>query len=301
MIKRALFAAPVSLALIAAAPLAAQDEGAEAVEAVEEEGAEGEVDMMAGMGALFGELFKVEPLTAEQEARLPTATRIAQKVLPDGMMAQMFNTMMGDMLAPLMELGPPPASSTISSGLGIGSYELDLTDEQMAELASLIDPVWEERGKREMAVFPEIMGQMMGTLEPSMRKVMAELYAIKFEQAELAQLETFFNTDVGAKFARESYAMATDPRVLGASFEVMPQMIGAMGGMEAAMAEATADLPAKREFSSLSRKEKARISELTGLTAEEIEERIAAAAEAETWMEDWDAEAEGEAAEAPEE
>lgn len=282
MIKRILLAAPVSLALVAATPVLAQDDTLEAP-ASEDMG----MDMMAGMGAMFGEMFKVEPLTAEQQARMPAATAIAAKILPDGTMSEMFEGMMSDLMGPLMNMGPPPASQTISRALGISDYELDLTDEQKAELAALIDPAWEERSKREAAVMPEVMGDLMSAMEPGMRKAMAELYAIKFDQGELTQLDAFFSTDLGAKFARESYAMATDKRMIGASLEMMPEMMGAIGDIKTKVDAATADLPAVREFSQLSAREKARAAALTGYSVEELEESAAdASIGTGEWMEE---------------
>ena len=299
MIKRALIAAPFSLALLVSAPLAAQDDGAQADDVMiadEGEMSEAAPDFMEGLAGLFGEMFKVEPLTAEQEARLPIAQSIAAKVLPDGAMGELFKTMTGGFMGPMMEMGPPPASETVAKGLGVSTYELYLEDAEMAEVAKLFDPAYEERGKREQAAAMDQIGTIMAVMEPSMRKAMAELYAIRFEASELADLDAFFSTSTGTKYARESYAMASDPRIMAASMEAMPQMMGTIGGMDAAIAEATADLPAKRAFADLSKREKARIVALTGLSEAEIEERIAMAAEMATAFEEWpEAPAEGEA------
>ena len=111
------FAAP--LALIAApAPLLAQDAGDETAEATEE----GEVfseDMLAGvMGALAG-MFATEPLSAEEEARLPAATALVDKIVPDGTIGEMMSGMFDGMLGPIMEMGEEDAKGPLAKLLGV--------------------------------------------------------------------------------------------------------------------------------------------------------------------------------------
>lgn len=273
MMKRALMAAPISLVLMTAAPLAAQDDNVEEVMIEEGEMPEGGMPM-GGLLSMFGEMFKVEPLTAEQETRIPAAMSVAEKMMPDGTMATMINQMFDQFMGPIFGMGPPPTKRIVNRGLGI--YDLDLTDEQMTELATLIDPAWEEREKLEKEAVPKLMAAVMTAVEPSIRKGVAEAFAVRFDDAELGQLDAFFGTEVGAKFARESYAMAMDPRVFSKSFEALPQVMGMMEDLKSTVDQATADLPPVREFGDLSKKEKARVAELTGYSVEEIEEMLAA-------------------------
>lgn len=296
MIKRIYLAAPAALALATAAPIAAQDE-VETVEMSEEAEDMGEIDPMAAMMGIFGDLFKVDPLTAEQEARLPMAESIALKIMPDGVLAEVMQSLIGGFMDPIMEMAPSPAQSVAGKGLGVSGFELGLTEEEMAEVASMLDPSWEERREREMAVLPELMTEVANTMEPGMRKAVAEIYAVNFEASELTELDTFFSTEVGSKFARESYKMAADPRIMSASFESVPQLLGKVGDMKKMVDEATADLPEARAFADLSSAQKSRITELTGFTADDIQANLDEAAEMETWLEEGDAEEGDEAAE----
>lgn len=279
MKKFALFAAPVALAFAAATPLAAQDGEASEAIAVEEgdEGDMGDVlnaaGMMGGLGAMFGELFKVEPLTEEQSARLPAAESVALKIMPEGAMAEIMKDMIGGFMDPIMSMAGSPAQTSIQKSLGISRFELtELSEEQVEELASIMDPAWKERSEREKNALPEIMGEVAAIMEPTMRKAMAELFAINFEGSELGELDAFFSTAVGSKFARESYKMATDPRILTAAFESAPQIMEKAGDLKKVMDEATAGLPEARSLDDLDDAQKARIAELTGWTVEELQE-----------------------------
>ena len=299
MIRRRIFAATAGLAALtlAAPPLAAQDAGEEAVD-LASDGNPADSNGMDEAMALFGAMFKAEPLTPEQEARLPQAQRVVGQLIPEGTLGEMMGSMFDKMLGPIMEMGGSPATATVASGTGLSTYSLDLTTEQTEELASLFDPAWAERQKREMAMFPGMMTEMMNTMEPVMRKAMSELYAINFTAQELTEIEAFFATETGASFARKSFSMSSDPRILGATMEAMPAMMGTIGSIEQKMAEATADLPAKRSFADLSAAEKARVAEVTGYSVEEIEANLSATAEA-SWeaMEAAEAAAEEPAAE----
>jgi Uncharacterized protein conserved in bacteria (DUF2059) len=220
-------------------------------------GAEGEIDPFAMLGAMFA----AEPLTPEQEARLPQANAVIAKLMPEGAMGEMMGGMFDSILKPMGELAKSSAADRAAKGIGLSEYDLELTEEQAAEIANMFDPVFEEREAREMAMLPEMMGRMWSAMEPPMRKAMAELYAINFTEAELADIDAFFSTPTGAAYARKSFTMASDPRVMAATMEAMP---------------ATAE-------------ERSRITALTGRSAEEIEQLLAAR---DSWSEgEWDEEA----------
>lgn len=280
--KTILLAASATLSLlIAPTVLCAQTTGAQAEEVmIDEAVAADELDEMAQAMAMFGAMFPAEPLTSDQEARLPQAQRIIAQMIPEGTLSEMMGSMFDKMLGPIMQMGGSAATTTVTEATGLSTYELDLTPEQAEELASLFDPAWAERQKREVAMFPGMMAVMMDAMEPGMRKAMAELYAINFNPTELAEIEAFFLTETGTSYARKSFAMSSDPRVLSATMEAMPAMMATIGALDQKLAEATADLPAKRGFADLTPAEQAKVAEMTGFTVDAIEANLAASADA---------------------
>lgn len=135
-------------------------------------------------------------------------------------------------------------------------------------------------------VMPELMKGMMATMEPPMRKAMSEAYAIYFDEQELADISAFFSTPSGLSYARKSFTMSSDPRILGASMEALPAMMASMADIEAKMEAATAAFPAAKGWDELSAAERTRISELTGLEQGEIKENMTIAAEMESMMDE---------------
>lgn len=224
--------------------------------------------------AAMASMFQAEPLTPEQEARLPMATRLVEKLIPQGSLGEMMGSMFNSMLGPLSELGSKPSSGDVAEQLGFGAFELYLDEDQAAEALAILDPAWEARKAAEAEVFPEVMKQMMDAMEPGMRKAMAELYAINFTAKELTDIDAFFSTETGATYARKSFSLASDPRIMAASMESLPAMMGSIMTMEQKVEAATANLPPKRSFAELGAKEKARLAELSGYSIEEIEEAI---------------------------
>ena len=286
MIRRHIFAAAAGLAALTLAPqpLAAQDDAQDAA------APSAEADEMQQAMEMLGAMFPAEPLTADQEARLPQAQRIIARMIPEGTLSEMMGSMFDKMLGPIMQMGGTAATSTVTAATGLSAPDLDLEPEQVEELAGLFDPAWDVRQEREMAMFPDMMAQMMDVMEPGMRKAMAELYAINFNPTELNEIEAFFLTETGTSYARKSFTMSSDPRVISATMEAMPAIMGTIGSLEQKFAEATADLPAKRGFADLTAAEKAKVAEITGYAVEEIEANLEAnaadeaayAAEAET-------------------
>jgi hypothetical protein len=180
----------------------------------------------------------------------------------DNRLGGMFDKMLG----PFIAMGEGSAEEAVRKGIAMKPADIGLTEEQAAEVAAVLDPAYAERHSREMAT----------VMEPAMRKAMSELYAINFSPKELDDIEAFFLTDSGAAYARKSFTISSDPRLVSATMEIMPQMMGAIADIEAKIDAATADLPPKRSFADLTRAEKAKISKLTGLSVGEIEEMAAA-------------------------
>jgi hypothetical protein len=231
--------------------------------------------------AAMAQMFSPEPLTAEQEARLPAAQIVVDRVMPPGTMGEVMESMYGGILGPIMAMANEPSASEVAKELGVESGWLDLTDEAAAEAAAILDPAWTERRKRQAAVMKQSMGEIMIAMEPAMRNAMAQAYAVHFTGQELADAAAFFATPSGAAYARKSYTIASDPRIMGAAMEGMPQMMSSFATMESAMKTATADLPEPRAYDDLSSDQRERLVELTGLSEEEIADGMARAVEAE--------------------
>ena len=224
--------------------------------------------------------FAAEPLTAEQEARLPQATAIVDRMMPDGTMREMFGEMFDSYLGPIMSIaessGPPLASK-----IGYSVEDLGITQQQAESIMAVIDPDWKERSRREMDVLQDVMSEAMGAMEPAMRRGMSEAYAVHFTNEELDGIQTFFETDIGTSFARKSFKIANDPRVMGAAMSELPRMMILFADIEPKLAAATVDLSEEKTYASLSPADRELILVLTGLSADDLEAGMAAAAQSE--------------------
>ena len=87
--KRIVLSALGGFALMSAAPLWAQDEGASDEFSAEQAELE---QFMSGMATLFPK----EPLTADEQARLPQAERIIALMIPEGAMGDIMGKMIDD-------------------------------------------------------------------------------------------------------------------------------------------------------------------------------------------------------------
>lgn len=246
--------------LLAGQPLAAQPM----------ENGEGDEALAAIMG-----MFKAEPLTPEQEARLPLATEVVERVIPPGSMGEMMGSMFDGMFGELMKLPSKPGASAVAEQMGLGVAEISLEGDEAEEAMAILDPAWQARKEREAAVMPEVLKGMMTAMEPTMRKAMSEIYAVHFDSGELTDINAFFQTESGANFARKSFTIASDPRIMQASMESLPLIMGSIGEMEDKVKAATAGLPAARRFGDLSAAERARLAELTGVDEASIGQAMA--------------------------
>ena len=245
--------------VVAASPAGAQEEASE--------------NPLAELAAAF----EAEPLTSEQQARLPLARAIVEKVVPPGTLGGVMGSVFEGFLDPITKLAREPSASDVAGLLGVTEDEIALDEEQTAEAIAILDPAMREREERTVAAMPQAMAKMADAMEPEMRRVMAEIYAVYFDTRELTDIDAFFSTPSGAAYARKSYQMATDPRFIGGMMSSMPAILQSAEDMEATLKAVTADLPGPRKFDDLSSTEVARLAKLIGLAPDEIEASMRAA------------------------
>ena len=260
MIRRRIFAATTALAALALAPqpLAAQEPAPEA-EAV-----------MGAMANIFG---KAEPLTAEQQARIPAAEHVVARIFPPGTYARMMNDTMKPMMDNVMGSFMDVPMSEIAKLSGLPAEQLPAMGEgSLREVMAILDPAFEERTKLVSGMTMELVSEMMVEIEPSYRAGLARAYASRFTEAELADMAAYFSTPTGSRYAAESMLIYTGPQVMAAMNEMMPTMMRLMPDMMAKAKEVEAQLPPARTFSDLTPAEQARLAELLGTSVEALRE-----------------------------
>ncbi len=229
-----------------------------------------DADALAG---LFGDLFDpAEPLTPEQEARLPEAMQVIAQIMPEGTLARMMDETMGPMMQGMMSdmIGSP--AIMLAQLTGLSPVQLgELDDVSLAEALALLDPDAEARNIAMGEVTFGIVSEVMAEVEPSYRAGLARAYAVRFSKEELLDLNAYFSTPVGSKYAAESYLIFADPQVMASMNEMMPNMMRRFPEMTEAIAAVAAQYPDNRTFSALNEEEKKRLSDLLGVSLNALE------------------------------
>lgn len=277
--KRFLFAAASGVALVfSSAPVTAQT--------VESE--EPTAEEFAAIGAMFGDMFgTADPLTEEQEARIPAAQSVVTRLFPEGTYAKMMDETMKPMFEGLMgEMGGTPALA-LSKLTGLSPLDLaDLDEASLAQALALLDPQAEARNAAMVQVTLDLITDITTKIEPAYRTGLARAYAVRFSEGELADLDAYFQTPVGAKYAAESFLIYADPQVMESMNEMMPMMMEAMPGMMGDMTQIVAQYPEGRTFSALDDAEKERLGALLSVSLDDLAASEPATADDEWAVED---------------
>ena len=247
--------AMAAAALVCAVPAAAQED----LEHSESAMSPGDLDEFAGMMA---GLFQTEPLTEEQNARLPAAQAVVGEMMPDGFYGEMMAGMMDKMLRPMLTMFSQP-EFVLGARLTVDAEAIEALEEaEQAELTAMLDPAYQARGDAMVAVLTSRMGGMFTAMEGPMREGLSKAYAVRFDDAQLADIAAFFATPTGGEYARESMALFADPQVMQASMQALPAMMSGFGDIESAMREAMEALPAERGYGDLTEAQRERMAEL---------------------------------------
>ncbi|MEO0688778.1 MAG: DUF2059 domain-containing protein [Pseudomonadota bacterium] len=281
--KRILTTSLSALALATSAPaFAAQDEAA----TTEDTELQKELD---AVGDLFGDMFgTAEPLTVEQEARVPMAQQVVLKLFPEGT----YSKMMEETMAPMMEglLGSIAGSPavTLLELTGLAPSQLNTVEEaNLAEAVALLDPNASARNAEIGDTMMTLITDIVVQIEPSYRAGLARAYAVRFTEAELTDLNAYFGTPVGQKYAAESFLIFADPQVMSSMNEMMPAVMEAMPAMMGDIGGIAEKYPKGRTFSSLSADEQNQLAALLDTTLEDLaaaEPEAAEVSEEEEWV-----------------
>ena len=265
---RNIFGASIAaLALTIATPAMAQDDAAMQGDETSQEDLDAFADMMTG-------LFQPEPLTAEQEARLPAARGIVGTMMPEGFYDKMMTDMLDSMLQPMLAMFSAP-ELVLGGRLAVDAEAIEELDEaQQREIMNMLDPAFDARGSTILEVITGNMGDMFTVMEEPMRQGLSKAYAARFDAGQLEEIAAFFATPTGKVFAEESMALMADPQVMQSMMQSMPAMLGEMGDMDEAMAEAMAALPEERAYEDLSAEERARLADLLNVDPADLPEIV---------------------------
>ena len=170
--------------------------------------------------------------------------------------------MMDKMLRPMLTMFSQP-EFVLGARLTVDAEAIEALEEaEQAELTAMLDPAYQARGDAMVAVLTSRMGGMFTAMEGPMREGLSKAYAVRFDDAQLADIAAFFATPTGGEYARESMALFADPQVMQASMQALPAMMSGFGDIESAMREAMEALPAERGYGDLTEAQRERMAEL---------------------------------------
>lgn len=228
----------------------------------------------SALSGLMGDMFKAEPLTADQQARVPQAEQVVAQLFPAGTYRKMMDQTMGPMMDGIMgSMQQLPIADLARLG-GVAEEDLAAMGEgTRGELSAILDPAFEERNRIMGQVSVDMISRLMDRIEPGYRAGLARAFATRFSSADLTELQAFFATPVGGRYAAESMLIYADPQVMAAMNEMMPAMFEMMPGMMEEMQARTAHLPPARSAADLSDAELERLAAIFGVPSAELKLR----------------------------
>lgn len=252
-----------ALALATASPVFAQDDASVDAEVQKE---------LDAVGSLFGDMFgSADPLTPEQETRVPAAQAVVLQLFPEGTYAKMMDETMKPMMDGILGNIAGSPAILLMELTGLAPSELTAIDDaQLNEAVALLDPNAKARNAEIADMTLSLISDVVVKIEPSYRAGLARAYAVRFTEDELVGLNTYFSTPVGQKYANESFLIFADPQVMSAMNEMMPAVMEAMPGMMGNVGEIASKYPKGRTFSALSEEEQNTLASLLGVSLEDL-------------------------------
>ena len=173
-----------------------------------------------------------EPALSDYEpAQLKAAQTAVDAIWPLGTYRRIVTDTMREMAVAMFDMPMPEFDGEESPGGTLG------------EQLEAKDPHGRERFTIMMRVMSQEMLPIMDRTEPAIRENLALVFADRFTLQELNDMNQFFATPSGQAYARESMTVLTDPKMMQAMQQFMPEFLQAMPGIMKRFEEETAHLP----------------------------------------------------------
>ncbi len=204
-------------------------------------------------------------------AKLNISRKVALKLVPDGIfMKVMSGTMdqfMGGMMDQVMDL---PMKELVQKFLKNPEELKDLNEFTLNQVMAIVDPAYKERTQVGMKAMMTEMGGVMSSMEPAMREGMAVAYANRFSEAELGDMDRFFSSPSGSKFASENMTIMTDPAIMKQMQALLPKVMEAMPAIIKKVTDATEKLPPAKTVETMTAADREALAKLLGLKPSDL-------------------------------
>jgi len=206
-------------------------------------------------------------------ATLAEARLVAAEIIPPGTYKKIMSGTMSGMMDNFGEsLKAMPLKQIAELG-GLSPEKAKALDKvDLAQVMAIYDPHWQERTTLSMHAMFDAMGDFFTTIEPELRDAVAHAYANQFTMAELTDLDRYFATPTGAKFAGRSMTIMTDPSMMAEMKSMMPKMMAQMPKFFEAAQKATASLPPPRKLENLTPQQKADLAKALGVDPSKLQD-----------------------------
>lgn len=203
---------------------------------------------------------------AVDSATLGEARQVVGHLMPPGIYKQIMGPMMDPIVGNMNESMKALPLRQLAQMGGLSAEEAAKLDKVNVEaVMAIYDPHWQERMRLSTRAMLDAMGDFFTTIEPELREAMATAYARRFTLAELTDIDRFFVTPAGAKFASQYMTIMADPAMAEEMKSMMPKMIAQMPQFIEASQKATATLPKPRKLQDLTPAEKAALAKALGV------------------------------------
>jgi len=210
---------------------------------------------------------------APDPATLAEARLVVAELIPPGTYKRMMSGTMSGIMDNMGDAMKAMPLKQIAELGGLDPKEAAALDKvDIAKIMAIYDPHWQQRMSLQMGAMFEAMGDFFTTLEPELREAGAHAYANHFTLTELQDLDRYFATPTGAKFAAQSMTVMTDPAMMNEMKAMMPKMMAQMPKFIEAAQKATASLPPPRKIEDLTPAQKADLAKAIGVDVTKLQD-----------------------------
>lgn len=261
---------PIKTVPVEAAPVeeAPADASAGAVAPMQKE--------LAAVTKMVEEWLGVKDLPPVDELRLATARTLVAPITQRSSLEKTFESLYGRMFTSFSDISTKADRAKLLRIIGVPEEQIaHISDADLNRVSDILNPHRAAQEQYLRAAVRPLADEVYTVLQPAMQEGLARAYARRFTNAEMTEVNNFFQTPTGGAFASELLALQSNPEVIVSMLRAAPDLITRIQKLAPQLEASFSAMPQPRDLHQLSDREQKQIADILKINVKKVKAALA--------------------------
>lgn len=232
---------------------------------------------LAAVTKLVEDWMGVKDLPPVDESRLATARILVAPMTQRASLEKAFESLYGRMFTAFGDMSTEADRAKLLRIIGVPQEQIEhISDADLKRVSDILNPHRAAQEQHLRAAVRPIADEVYTVLQPAMQEGLARAYSRRFNNAEMAEIQKFFQTSTGGAFASDLLALQSNPEVVVSMLRAAPDLITRIQKLAPQLESSFKDMPQPRDIHQLSDRELKQIADILKINVKQVKTALAA-------------------------